>query len=259
MGDVVPEEGGRDGQPDDVVPPHDHQGAEPLQRLADDDRIDGDRDDGRQDQRVAEGFAAVHEQRPLPEQQDCGADERTDDPRLPHAQVAVRMDQVVGNEREDGAERGNDRGVDRRRVRRTPQQQVHPSVDHEQRDGHDPHDVVPRDAPGAPRKEGEGDEEERRGEHLQHEYLLEIQVVTRQRDIEREVRSEKQVREDQVEMIACFPHELLRPQFLLQTPRRHPAGGDRAAKFRAGMLFASDFSYLCRVKHSSRTPWTREN
>lgn len=192
--------------PDDVVPPHHDQRAQLLQLRPDNHRIDGDGHHGRQHEQVALRTAAVRERKAVAENQDSGTGERADHPHDPRPDIFARVHQVVHDQREGRAERGDDRGVDGRGVGRSPEQHVHPAVDDQQRDDQNVARIAPRDAVGVAGKNREGDEENSRRKHLQHEYLLEIEVIAREGDVEREIRSEKNVGEDQVEIIARFAH-----------------------------------------------------
>ena len=77
---------------------------------------------------------------------------------------------------------------------------------------------MPRDAERLLREECEGNEEDRRREHLKHEDLLEVEVIARERNVKREIRPEKDVSEDQIEIIARFTHERT-----IQQLSHHPA------------------------------------
>ena len=90
------------------------------------------------------------------------------------------MHQVVHNQRECRAQRSDDRGVDGRRIGRSPEQHVHPAVDDQQRDDQDVARIAPRDAERLFREEREGDEEDCRREHLKHENLLKVEEIARE-------------------------------------------------------------------------------
>ena len=205
--DVFPEEGRRYGQPDDVVPPHHDQRAQLLQLRLDNHRIDGDGHHGRQHEQVALGAAAVGKREAVAENQDSGADECADHPHDTRPDILARVHQVIHDQREGRAERGDDRGVDGRGVRRPPEQHVHPAVDDQQRDNQNVARIAPRNAVGVAGEKGERNEENRRRKHLQHEYLLKIEVIAREGDVERKIRSEKHIGENQVEIIARFTHK----------------------------------------------------
>ena len=91
-------------------------------------------------------------------------------------------------------------------------------IDDQQRDNQNVARIAPRNAVGVAGEKGEGDEENRRRKHLQHEYLLEIEVIAREGDVERKIRSEKHIGENQVEIIARFTHEKT-----IQQLSHHPA------------------------------------
>ena len=224
MGDVFPEEGRRDGQPDDVIPSHHDQRAQFFELRLDDHRIDGDGHHGDEHEQVALRPAAVGERESVAEKQDGGPDQRADDTHDAGPDVFVRVHQVVHDEREGRAQRGDDRGVDRRGVGRAPEQHIHPPVDDQQRDNQDVAGVAPRDAERLLREECEGDEEDRRREHLKHEDLLEVEVIARERNVKREIRPEKDVSEDQIEIIARFTHERTILQLSHHPPKRRVLG-----------------------------------
>ena len=216
MGDVFPEEWRRHGQSDDVVPPHHHQRSQPFELGFDNHRIDGDRHHGHQHQRVAVGAAAVGEHEPVVEEQDGGADQGADDAHDPRPDVFVRVHQVVHDQRHGGTEGRDDRSVDGRGVGRSPQQHVHPAVDNQHRDDQDIARVAPADAERLLREEREGNEEHRRRKDLKHEYLLEVQIIARKGDIERKVRSEKEVGKYQIDIVTRFAHGNSKGQLLHQ-------------------------------------------
>ena len=184
MVDVFPEERRRHGQPDDVIPPHHDQRSQPFELGFDNDRIDGDRHHGHQHQRVAVGAAAVREHEAVVEEQHRSPRQRTDDTHDPRLDIFVRVHDVIHDQRHGRAERRNDGGVDGRGVGGSPEQHVHPTVDNQHGDDQYVARVAPPDAERLLRKKGERDEENRARKHLQHEYLLEIEIIARERDIE---------------------------------------------------------------------------
>ena len=182
----------------------------------DNHRIDGDGHHGHQHEQVPLRTAAVGERESVAENQDSRTDKRADHPHDTRLDIFARMHQVVHDQRHGGAERGDDRRIDGRSVGRSPQQHVHPAVDDQQRDDQNIARIAPRDAVGVVREERKGNEENRRRKHLQHENLLKVEVIARKRDVEREIRPEKDVGKDQIEIIARFTHKRSTRQLLHQ-------------------------------------------
>ena len=83
-----------------------------------------------------------------------------DHPHDTRPDILARVHQVIHDQREGRAERGDDRGVDGRGVRRPPEQHVHPAVDDQQRDNQNVARIAPRNAVGVAGEKGEGDEAE---------------------------------------------------------------------------------------------------
>jgi hypothetical protein len=118
------------------------------------------------------------------EEQHRSPRQRTDDTHDPRLDIFVRVHDVIHDQRHGRAERRNDGGVDGRGVGGSPEQHVHPTVDNQHGDDQYVARVAPPDAERLLRKKGERDEENRARKHLQHEYLLEIEIIARERDIE---------------------------------------------------------------------------
>lgn len=136
--DVTPKEGERDGQTDQVVPPHDDACTEPLQLWLDQYRVGSDGDDGEEHEQVAVAATAVYEDETAIEDQEPRPD--GDRPHTDNARAVEgggSVEQPVDQQREGGAERGDDRRVDRSGVGGAPQDQIHPPIDDQNRDGQD--------------------------------------------------------------------------------------------------------------------------
>ena len=110
------------------------------------------------------------------------------------------------DEGEGGSEGGYGGGVDGGCERGAPQQHVEPPVDYEQRDeGHDG-GVAQRQTVEGACDGGRGDEDHGPDQNLAEEYDAEIHAAARERDIEREVRPEEDVRHHKVAVIVRVGH-----------------------------------------------------
>ena len=169
------------------------------------------------------------------------------------AQMTRRWRRMMAVTSECGSEGGDGRGVDGRSERCAPQQHVEPPVDYEQRDeGHDG-GVAQRQTVEGACDGGRGHEDHNPDQYLAEEYDAEVHAAVGERDIEREVRPEEDVRHHKVAVIVRVGHicrgvSKSAPQrchFSRQSVKKRC--GANISVFMGGVLQTAKKHYICNV------------